>query len=269
MKKEQLSEILGGLDDRIVSESANARMSSGRVKTAPEKKSRGILRFVETAACLLLAVGIIGASIILPSLTRKSGPGSDSQTDTPDYSYVDYANADVIPVTYKSAGVLGSDWIDEDNSGGYWKKAVLIRSMEELEAHIETCISLIEDHDYMQSSIEKTKAELEKFPDSYSEEYFEEHDLILLPVISGSGSDSFMLSALVRQDDGLVLTVNVPRRGEGMVGTDDVLFFCCAIETGVKLEADDTVTAQFNEIDGSAVASYFRTGLPEYESQPM
>ncbi len=434
--KDRLARIIGELDDRIISESAHARIFSGEAETAPEKKGRGVLRWIETAACLLLVTGMIGAVIILPSLTKKSGPGTVTESpysypdvapvmnivewldglgfdpemseedfndilksyryngksvyeelnfmafdttsgggteghskwfssfygfevhDKADEWYVrfeasdnaegftlprdvrigdslstvcsafmlrevslneleqtDYNNIELykedyysvnlfptrekegepisgcvlkcsysqrfgensemdisvsrevsfrfekhgdqftlsevainnakcinhpvetdsmIPVSYRGVPFFDKYWIESDH---YWNEATIIRSTEELDSHIAACIGEVADKEgYSPEDIEEWRAEAEEIRSCYNDAYFENHDLILLPLSAGSGSITFMLSSIVRQEDGLMVTVNTYTPE---VCTDDMQYLCWAIETETKLMADD------------------------------
>ena len=272
MNKDKLARIIGELDDRIVSESAGARISSGRSETVPEKKRRGIGRWIEAAACLLIVTGMIGAAVILPSLTKKSGPASTgAETYISSNILIDTGNdmpnqmGEMIPVIYKSALFC---WGYNGNVDG-WNKAVVIRSKNELTEYIEErkeknplVVPDVEDEKLISQITDaylKWEKDMLDFSDSYSDEYFETHDLIVLPIEAASGSFRYMLSSLVRQEAGVVTVVVNTYMPE--VYTDDLREFCWLIETGEKLGADETVEVSFCETDDTAKASYFRVGV--------
>lgn len=257
MKKDKLNDYVSGIDDAFISESASAR---GGVKV---KKSGIIVSAMKVAACFLLAVGITAAAVFLPQMRK---PGAESPDDSTqainrdnvniddntgighDGRYIGFTTHDVsrcfpyYPQTY--SGVLYR--VATKDVTGYTANA--ISNVADLDDYIDRYQSMMKNEPEHGKPDQEAIAEIRK---RYDESYFENRDLIFLPIRDATISVTFRIMSLTVK--GAAVTLDVRYYDPG-VGDGCVQQFCAAIETEKKLKCD-SVNVNFRSEAGPTTTS--------------
>lgn len=237
MKKDKLNEYVSGIDDAFISESASAR---GGIKM---RKTGIIVSAMKIAACFLLAVGITAAAVFLPQM-RKPGAGGGTDVTGSDVTsgdnsgvghdsrYIGFTAHDVsrcfpfYPQTY--SGLLYR--VATKEVTGY--TAYVITNVADLDDYIDRYQSMIKNEPEHRKPDPEALAEIRK---RYDESYFENRDLIFLPVRDATISVTFRIMSLTEKNGAVTLDVSYYDPG---VGDTEELDFCAAIETEEKLKCD-------------------------------
>lgn len=241
MRKDKLNDYISGIDDAFIRESASAR---GGMKL---RKAGIIVSAMKIAACLLLAVGITTAAVFLPQMRK---PGAESPDDSTQGSNRDNVNTDdntgighdgryigftahdvsrcfpYCPGTYSGLlyRVATKDVIDYT--------AYVIASVAELEDYIDGYQAMMKNEPEYRKPDPEALAEIRK---RYGESYFENRDLIFLPVRDATTSVTFRIMSLTEKNGAVTLDV---KYYEPEVGDCCEQEFCAAIETEEKLKCD-------------------------------
>ena len=241
MRKDKLNDYVSGIDDAFIRESASVR---GGMKL---KKAGIIVSAMKIAACLLLAVGITTAAVFLPQMRKPGAESPDDSTQTinrdnvntddntgigHDRRYIGFTAHDVsrcfpyYPGTYSGLlyRVATKDVIDYT--------AYVIASVAELEDYIDGYQAMMKNEPEYRKPDPEALAEIRK---RYGESYFENRDLIFLPVRDATTSVTFRIMSLTEKNGAVTLDVKYYDPG---VGDCCEQKFCAAIETEEKLKCD-------------------------------
>lgn len=242
MRKDKLNDYVSGIDDAFIRESASVR---GGMKL---RKAGIIVSAMKIAACLLLAVGITTAAVFLPQMRKPGAGGSTDVTGSDvtgsdvtsgdntgighDRRYIGFTAHDVsrcfpyYPGTYSGLlyRVATKDVIDYT--------AYVIASVAELEDYIDGYQTMMKNEpEYWKPDTEA----LAEIRERYGESYFENRDLIFLPVRDATISVTFRIMSLTEKNGAVTLDV---KYYEPEVGDCCEQKFCAAIETEEKLKCD-------------------------------
>lgn len=240
MKKDKLREYVSGLDDALIRESASAR------EEFKAKKSGVIASVLKTAACLMLAVGITAAAILLPQMKKGETTPSESGKETDTVDNIAERN---IGFRLRELELYLPNFIA---SGAYRfakkeltdYRAVVIKSSAELDEYFEGYRK-----QYFSANTEPDERVLAELKARYTvtdSGYFEKHDLIILPVFDGSISTTFKVMSLTENENEITLNIS-------FYCSELYLFtvqkFCMAIETEKKLNSEKPVHVRFADND--------------------
>ena len=248
MREDKLNDYVSGIDDAFIRESASVR---GGMKM---KKAGIIVSAMKIAACLLLAVGITTAAVFLPQMRKPGAGGSTDVTESDvtsgdnigighDRRHIGFTTHDVSPCfpyypgTY--SGVLYRVATKDVND----YTAYVIASVADLDDYIDGYQALIKNEPEYRKPDTKALAEIKS---RYGESYFENRDLIFLPVCDTTTAVTFRIMSLTVKDGAVTLEISYY---EPEVGNAQELNFCVAIETEEKLNSDKPVYVRFADND--------------------
>lgn len=241
MRKDKLNDYVSGIDDAFIRESASVR---GGMKL---RKAGIIVSAMKIAACLLLAVGITTAAVFLPQMRK---PGAESPDDSTQGINSDNVNTDDNTGIGHDGRYIGFTTHDVSRCFQYYPgtysgllyrvatkevidyTAYVIASVAELEDYIDGYQAMMKNEPEHGKPDPEALAEIRK---RYDGSYFENRDLIFLPVFDASISVGFRIMSLTVKGGAVTLDVRYYDPG---VGDTEELDFCAAIETEEKLKCD-------------------------------
>lgn len=250
MKKDNLSQYVTDIDDRYIRESASAR------ETEKVKKSGFFVITVKIAACIMLTVGISAAAFLLPQMKKGENTPSDNpqgsadsddtidigntvDRDSESIRYIDFRLRNT-GLYIPSANPSSSHAFRVADTSLTDYKATVIRSADEFNKYLEDYSTLLINMDYV--SDPRAYNEFEARYTVYDPNFFETHDLIILPILDGSTSTKFKVKYLAEIDGEPMLCISY---GCPDPCEEAVQYFTMAIETEQKLESDGLVSVKF------------------------
>lgn len=257
MRKDKLNDYVSGIDDAFIRESASVR---GGMKL---RKAGIIVSAMKIAACLLLAVGITTAAVFLPQMRK---PGAESPDDSTQGTNRDNVNTDDNTGIGHDGRYIGFTAHDVSRCFPYHPGTysgllyrVATKDVIDYTAYVIASVAELEDYIYGYQAMMKNEPEYRK-PDPealaeirkrYGESYFENRDLIFLPVRDATTSVTFRIMSLTEKSGAVTLDVRYYDPGVGDCCEQE---FCAAIETEEKLKCD-SVNVNFRSEVGQNPAS--------------
>lgn len=253
MRKDKLNDYVSGIDDAFISESASVR---GGMKL---RKAGIIVSAMKIAACLLLAVGISAAAILLPQMKKSETTPSESGKETGTVDNITERNIAfrlrALRLTPQDFNATGAFRFAKKELTDY--QAVVIKNSAELDEYIEGYRK-----QYFSANSEPDERVLAELKARYTvtdSSFFEKHDLIILPVFDGTISTIFRVMSFTESENEITLNISY-KCPEVFLDAEQTL--CMAIETEEKLNSDKPVHVRFADNDtftgGSETGMIFR-----------
>lgn len=240
MRKDKLNDYVSGIDDAFIRESASVR---GGMKL---RKAGIIVSAMKIAACLLLAVGITAAAILLPQMKKSETTPSESGKVTGTVDNITERNIAfrlrALRLTPQDFNATGAYRFAKKELTDY--QAVVIKSSAELDEYIEGYRKQYFSAD--SEPDERVLAELKARYTVTDSSFFEKHDLIILPVFDETMSTIFRVMSLTENKNRITLNISYKCPE---VFLDAAQTLCMAIETEEKLNSDKPVHVRFADND--------------------
>lgn len=240
MRKDKLNDYVSGIDDAFIRESASVR---GGMKL---RKAGIIVSAMKIAACLLLAVGITAAAILLPQMKKSETTPSESGKVTGTVDNITERNIAfrlrALRLTPQDFNATGAYRFAKKELTDY--QAVVIKSSAEFDEYIEGYRK-----QYFSANSEPDERVLAELKARYTvtdSSFFEKHDLIILPVFDETMSTIFRVMSLTENKNRI--TLNISYKCPEVV-LDAAQTLCMAIETEEKLNSDKPVHVRFADND--------------------
>ena len=209
MRKDKLNDYVSGIDDAFIRESASVR---GGMKL---RKAGIIVSAMKIAACLLLAVGISAAAILLPQMKKSETTPSESGKETGTVDNITERNIAfrlrALRLTPQDFNATGAFRFAKKELTDY--QAVVIKNSAELDEYIEGYRK-----QYFSANSEPDERVLAELKARYTvtdSSFFEKHDLIILPVFDGTKSTIIRVMSSTESEH--EKTLNISYRGGGVV----------------------------------------------------
>lgn len=240
MRKDKLNDYVSGIDDAFIRESASVR---GGMKL---RKAGIIVSAMKFAACLLLAVGITAAAILLPQMKKSETTPSESGKVTGTVDNITERNIAfrlrALRLTPQDFNATGAYRFAKKELTDY--QAVVIKSSAEFDEYIEGYRK-----QYFSANSEPDERVLAELKARYTvtdSSFFEKHDLIILPVFDETMSTIFRVMSLTENKNRITLNISYKCPE---VFLDAAQTLCMAIETEEKLNSDKPVHVRFADND--------------------